>query len=345
MNTIKRSTLAAACSAALMLSASAHADMPTFYGTLDYSLTYSSAGVGTQQTGQEGWLLENNFTRLGLRGSEKISESTEFFYRAEVGLNADDSSNTFSSRPTYVGLKHDVAGAISFGRIDPVLKMIKGGADIFGLTTMTMDRIFAGNKRHGDSMEYRSAKWNNIHLGASVILKDDADSPYDSNYQVAITYGDKQFSNSNLYLAAAYGDGIEGIEAIRGVAQYKLNNLKLGLIVQDTQALEGFNKDTTHYEDREGFGYIVNAVYQHNNWKFKAQFGQDDSGTGRVVNEIYKAGAFTGGDTPSMTQWALGAEYKMARQLTMHTELGQYRIDDYSEFDDDIVAVGLKYQF
>ncbi len=345
MNTMKRSTLAAACTAALMLSASAHADMPTFYGTLDYSLTYSSAGIGTQTIGQDGWLLENNFTRLGLRGSEALSESTEFFYRAEVGLNADDNGDTFSSRPTYVGLKHNVAGAISFGRIDPVLKMVKGGVDIFGLTNMTMDRVFAGNKRHGDSLEYRSAKWHNIHLGASVILKDDANSPYDSNYQLALTYGDKQFSNSNLYLAAAYGDGIEGIEAIRGVAQYKLNHLKLGVIVQSTKALEGFNKDTTHYASRDGFGYIVNAQYHVKDWKFKAQFAQDDSGTGRVVNEVYKAGAFSGDEAPKMTQIALGAEYKMARQVTMHTELGQYRVDGYSDYDDDIVSVGLKYQF
>ncbi|MBY6186323.1 porin [Marinobacter hydrocarbonoclasticus] len=345
MNTIKRSTLAAACTAALFFTANAQADMPTFYGTLDYSLTYSSAGTGNQQRGQDGWLLENNMTRLGIRGTEAINDSTSFFYRAEVGFNADDSGDTFTSRPTYIGLKHDVAGAIAFGRIDPVLKMVKGGVDIFGLTNMSMNRMFAGNKRHGDSIEYQSAKWNNIHLGASVILKDDANSPYDSNYQVALTYGDKQFSNSNLYLAAAYGDGIEGIEAIRGVAQYKLDNLKLGVIVQSTTALEGFEKDGTHYESRDGFGYIVNAVYQINNWKLKAQFAQDDSGTGRVANEVYKAGAFMGDDAPEVTQWALGAEYKMTRQLTMHTELGQYTMDHYSDFEDDIVSVGLKYQF
>ncbi|ADN77100.1 porin Gram-negative type [Ferrimonas balearica DSM 9799] len=345
MNTMTRSTLAAACTTALFLSANAQADMPTFYGTLDYSITHSSSGVGTQQTGQDGWLLENNFTRLGLRGTHAISESTELFYRAEVGLNADDNGDTFSSRPTYIGLKHDVAGAISAGRIDPVLKMIKGGADIFGLTTMTMDRVFAGNKRHGDSLEYRSAKWNNIHLGASVILKDDANSPYDDNYQLALTYGDKQFSQSNFYLAAAYGNGIEGIEAIRAVAQYKINNLKLGVIVQSTQALEGFNKDTTHYESRDGFGYIINAQYQYNAWKLKAQFGQDDSGTGRVANEVYKAGAYRGDETPTVTQMALGAEYKMARQVTMHTELGHYNVDGYSDFDDSIASIGLKYQF
>ncbi|MBY5992675.1 porin [Ferrimonas balearica] len=345
MNRFQCSTLAVTCASALLLSASAQADMPTFYGTLDYSLTYSGAGTGNQQRGQDGWLLENNMTRLGFRGTEALSEHTEFFYRAEVGFNADDSGDTFSSRPTYIGLKHDAAGAIAFGRIDPVLKMVKGGADIFGLTNMSMNRMFAGNKRHGDSIEYKTAKWNHIQFGTSVILKDDANSPYDDNYQLAISYGGKGFRHGNLYLAAAYGNGIEGIEALRGVAQYKMGNLKLGVIVQDTKALEGFEKDGTHYESREGFGYIVNALYEYNDWKFKAQFAQDDSGTGRVANEVYKAGVFTGDDAPEVTQWALGAEYRMSKQLTMHTEVGQYLVDDYSDFDDDIVSVGLKYRF
>ncbi len=322
-----------------------------FYGVLDYSMTYTKSGAGNQQRGDDGLLLENNFTRLGIRGTHQIAQDTEFFFRGEVQFKADDQQNgkePFTSRPTYLGLRNKQYGEISFGRIDPTLKMTKAGADIFGLTNMTFNRMFAGNMRFGDSMLYKTPVWNNWQAGVSYVFEDDSKSNSHDPVQVSVTYGNKKFNNSDWYLALAYGDGVEDIEAIRGVIQYKWDAWKFGAIVQDTQALEGFSGDNESYDDREGFGYVLNTTYQMDKWKLKFQYSFDDSGTGRVADKAYDEGiAGLGDEVPEVTQIAFGGEYKFTKQFNFHFEAGQYLVDqdEYEDFEDDIVSLGIKYAF
>lgn len=324
-------------------------DLMQFYGRIDYSITHSDSGSATHN-GKSGTVLENNWSRLGIKGSTGLTDDTSIFYRIEVGVNGgseDKGKDPFSSRPTYLGVKHNTYGQLAAGRIDPVFKMAKGTADAMDMYSMKHDRLFAGDKRWGDSVEYKTAKWNNLQFGASYIMEDnyygDEDLRRDNgNYQVAVTYGDKHFKSGNLYLAAAYSDGIEDIKGLRGVAQFKINNLMLGTIVQSSEMVNPYK---TGWEQRDGVGFIISAKYQIDKLLLKVQYGQDDSGTGKIASKVYGQYGDAVQEAPEVKQWAVGAEYKLSKSTRIHTEIGQFDVEHYDDYDDTIVSLGLRYDF
>jgi len=135
------------------------ADEHKFYGRIDYSVTNSDSGSATHKN-KSGTVLENNFTRIGIKGASQLTDSTSLFYQIEVGVNGesqDSGDKPFSARPTFIGVKHSTYGALAVGRIDPVFKMAKGMSDAMDNYSLKHDRLFAGDKRWGDSFEYKSA--------------------------------------------------------------------------------------------------------------------------------------------------------------------------------------------
>lgn len=329
-------------------------DLVKFYGRLDYSITHSDTGTATHN-GKQGTVIENNFSRIGVKGNTSLAQDWSLFYRIEVGVNStaqNKSSSPFSSRPTYLGVKSESLGSLAVGRIDPVFKMAKGFADAFDNYSLKHDRLMPGDKRHGDSFEYKSPVWNKLQLGVSYLMEDnyyqsDEEGNVDprkdnGNYQVALTYSDKFFKGGNYYLGAAYSDGIEDIKAARLVAHIKLSDLKLGTIIQTTELV---NPSKPHYELRDGEGFIVNATYQIDKLLLKAQYGTDDSGTGRIAHVVYNSLGEAALDVPEVNQWAIGAEYRLAKSTRIHTEIGQFDVKQYSDFDDSIVSLGLRYDF
>ncbi|MDP5148293.1 porin [Shewanella sp. ULN5] len=324
-------------------------DLAKVYGRIDYSITNSDSGSATHN-GKSGTVLENNWSRLGVKGSSQLTESTNVFYQIEVGVNGgsqDKGSNPFSARPTFIGVKHNSLGQLAAGRMDPVFKMAKGTADAMDMYSMKHDRLFAGDKRWGDSVEYKTAKWKKLQFGASYIMEDNYYSAEDlrrdnGNYQVAVTYGDKHFKSSNLYLAGAYTDGVEDIKGLRAVAQYKVGNLMLGTIYQASELVNPYKKN---WEQRDGSGFILSTKYQIDKLLLKAQYGQDDSGTGRIANKIYDQYGESVEEAPKVTQWAIGVEYRLSKSTRLHSEIGQFDAEHYDDFDDTIVSIGMRYDF
>ncbi|GIU53894.1 porin [Shewanella sp. KT0246] len=332
-----------------VMAAESFTDSLDVYGRIDYSITNSDSGSATHN-GKSGTVLENNWSRLGVKGSTALNQDFSVFYQIEVGVNGgsqDKGSNPFSSRPTFLGIKHSSFGQLSAGRIDPVFKMAKGTADAMDMYSMKHDRLFAGDKRWGDSLLYRTAKWNNLQFGASYIMEDnyyeEGDIRRDNgNYQAVVTYGDKHFKSSNLYLAAAYTDGVEDIKGFRGVVQYKINNLMLGSIYQTSELV---NPNKVNWEQRDGAGFIISAKYQIDKLLLKAQYGTDDSGTGKIAGRVYDSLGEAADIVPEVSQWAIGAEYRISKSTRVHTEIGEFDVKQYSDFDDRIVSIGLRYDF
>ncbi|MCZ4338155.1 porin [Shewanella colwelliana] len=324
-------------------------DLIDVYGRLDYSVTSSDSGSATHD-GKSGTILENNFSRIGVKGQSALNEDWSLFYKVEVGVNGasqDKGNNPFSARPTFIGLKHQAAGQLAVGRIDPVFKMSKGFADAFDNYSLKHDRLMPGDKRHGDSFEYKSPKWNKLQLGASYLMEDnyfkDSDVRKDNgNYQVALTYGDKFFKSGDFYLGAAFSDGIEDIKATRLVGHVKFDKVKFGTIIQQTELV---NPTKPHYQDRDGVGFIVSATYQIDELLLKLQYGNDDSGTGKIAGRVYDALGESALLVPEVSQWAVGAEYRLSKSTRIHTEIGQFDVKQYDDFDDTIVSLGLRFDF
>ncbi|GIU10589.1 MULTISPECIES: porin [unclassified Shewanella] len=345
MKTIKLTLLAAA----VLASPSVMADAYKFYGRIDYSVTNSDSGSATH-SGKSGTILENNWSRLGVKGNAALNEDFTVFYQIEVGVNGASegkSNNPFSARPTFLGIKHSTVGQLAAGRMDPVFKMAKGTSDAMDMYSMKHDRLFAGDKRWGDSLEYKTVKWNKLQFGASYILEDNYYAEDDvrrdnGNYQVALTYGDKLFKTGDVYLAAAYTDGVEDIKGVRLVAQYKYNNLMLGSMYQSSELV---NPNLDNWQQRDGDGFIVSAKYQIDKLTLKAQYGQDDSGTGKIAGRVYDKLGAAATEVPEVSQWAIGAEYRLSKSTRVHTEIGQFDVKQYSDFDDTIASIGFRIDF
>lgn len=74
---MKKSLISASVASVIALTSfGALADGPNFYGRLDLSVTNSDKGYTTQNS-KEGTVLENNFSNLGVKGSEKISDGID----------------------------------------------------------------------------------------------------------------------------------------------------------------------------------------------------------------------------------------------------------------------------
>ena len=103
---MKKSLISASVASVIALTSfGALADGPNFYGRLDLSLTNSDTGVTTQE-GKDGTVIENNFSHLGVKGSEKISDGVDVIYQMEFQVeNTSSKGDVFKARNTFLGIK------------------------------------------------------------------------------------------------------------------------------------------------------------------------------------------------------------------------------------------------
>ncbi|SHI25004.1 porin [Ferrimonas marina] len=324
------------------MTAPAFAETPVFYGDFNMSLTNADKGLVTNPGMNDGFGLENNFTNIGVKGTHDIGAGLNVVYKAEVGVNGEDQSNgsnPFNSRNTYFGLGGNF-GEVVFGRNDTVFKSSEGSVDAFGNLNADLDRLFVGQDRLGDSITFKSASIAGFNINATYVLEDDfyggsdaAELNDGNNYAIAASFGDRGMGKTPYYVAVSYADGLNGLEALRVVGTYKLGDLKLGAMFQDSEK-----------GDLDGTGYLVSAQYRIGDWNIKGQFGYDDSGLGKFAQAAYDDQM---GEGAEVTNYSIGAEYTLTKAAYIY---GHYTYLDAShdvegDVDDNMVTVGLRYRF
>lgn len=156
---MNKKLLALAIGAAVVMPVAALADGPTLYGKINLSLETqtTNAGGATSQDNQN-WVVANNASRIGLKGSlETSKQGLEGIYNAEFGLAADGDGGPLSSRDIYAGLKADW-GTLVVGNVDTPLKSAQGTVDQFNDTTLDMDAYVLGETRANNAVAYISPK-------------------------------------------------------------------------------------------------------------------------------------------------------------------------------------------
>ncbi|WP_028113571.1 porin [Ferrimonas kyonanensis] len=337
---MKKSIIASSMLLALMGSAAAQAEMPTFYGAMRMAVTNADTGFASNPGGGEGTTIENDFSLVGIKGTVGLNDALDLVYKAEVMVKGDDEangSNPFSSRDTYLGLKGGF-GEMTFGRMGQAFWKAEGGVDQFNVTNTDINRLFSGNSRHGDMISFTTPSLGGVTVIGTYQLEDDAksdnfDETWDKQgdlYSVAALYGDKKLAKKNYFVAVAYNAGIGGDEAYRVTGQVKLGQVKLGAMFQDTQDLEHSNLD--------GNGFAIDASYPlTEKLSLKARYGQDDSGNGKYAGNVIKS--LSGLDkaditTAEVTNYAVGADYKLSKAAKVYAH--------YSRFDAEIATAGAK---
>ena len=352
---MKKTVLSATIVSALAATSfTALADGPSFYGRADLAITNSDMGIATQNQ-KSGTIIENNFSWLGVKGTEAINKDLEVVYQMEFGVsNFNNSGNTFSARNTFLGLKSATAGTILVGRNDTVFKASEGGFDIFGNTNSDIDLLAAGQSRSADGFSYYSPKIADlITLNATYLMDDNYTQKVngeiidaDNMYALSATIGDKALKAQNYYVSAAYNDSIDNVKAYRGVAQVKLGQVILGGFYQNSEHVD------SKYANLEGDTYFVNAAYVMGNLKLKAMYGSDDSGLGKYVSRY--VGSVDGGlETVSdvdLQQFSFGADYRLSKNTLVYGHYTKYDGDMMlggasQDLSDDIVTVGMRFDF
>lgn len=341
---MKKSLISASIASVLTLASfGALADGPNFYGRLDLSVTNSDKGLTTQNS-KEGTVLENNFSLLGVKGSEKIADGIDVVYQMEFQVEnttqtKDKSGDdvVFKARNTFLGLK-TAAGTVLVGRNDTVFKQAEGGVDLFGNSNADIDRLVGGQTRSADGIWYYSPKIADLVTINATYLMEDNHASDKEQYAFSATVGDKKFKAQNYYVAAAYNKGISGIDAYRGVAQVKLGDFKVGGLFQNSESVVDGSED--------GNTYFVNVAYNLNGVNLKAEYGKDEAGFGK-----YSRLANNGTDIDAQVI-TVGADYRVAKSTLVYGHYAMYE-GDYKNAggvtvdleDDDVFTVGVRYDF
>ena len=340
---MKKSLISASVASVIALTSfGALADGPNFYGRLDLSLTNSDNGFTTQES-KEGTVIENNFSNLGVKGSEKIADGVNIIYQMEFQVeNTSSNKDVFKARNTFLGVK-GAAGALLVGRNDTVFKQSEGGIDLFGNTNGDIDRLLGGQTRSADGFWYYSPKIANLlTLNATYLMEDNNQAGVEDpeeQYAVSATLGDKKFKEQNYYVAVAYNKGISGIDAYRGVAQVKLGDFKVGGLFQNSESIADGSDDNNTY--------IVNVAYNLNGVNLKAEYGKDEAGFGKY----YKNAKVADGTDINVTSITVGADYRIAKSTLVYGHYAMYEGDHkvagmkVDLEDDNIFTVGVRYDF
>ena len=347
---MKKTFISASVASVLALASfGALADGPSFYGRLELAVTNTETGATLQSgtngvdLGESGTYLENNFSLLGVKGTEKIADGYDVVYQMEFQVeNTSGSGDVFKARNTYLGLKTN-AGTVLVGRNDTVFKQAEGGVDIFGNTNADIDRLISAQTRSADGVWYYSPKIANLVTLNATYLFDDNDTTAKTNeslYALSATLGDSKFKEQNYYVAVAYNKGIDAVDAYRGVAQVKLGQFKLGGLFQNSEKVTDSAID--------GNTYFVNVAYDLNGVNLKAEYGYDEAGFGKYYKALGQAGA----DDISVQNVNLGADYRLSKSTMVYGQYSMYK-GDYKDTtgakfdleDDNVFSVGVRYDF
>lgn len=356
---MKKTFISASVASVLALASfGALAEGPSFYGRLDLAVTTTDSSTTLQGStnkknpvtyGDSGTYLENNFSWLGVKGSEKVADGVDIVYQMEFGVdNTTNSSDTFNARNTFLGFK-TVAGTVLAGRNDTVFKQAEGNVDVFGNTNADIDRLVsaqAGAGRSGDGVWYYSPKIADLVTLNATYLFDDNYGTSDSMYAVSATLGDKAFKEQNYYLAAAYNKAIDGVDAYRGVAQAKLGDFTVGGLFQHAESIKNDNRD--------GNSYFVNVVYKlQNGVNLKAEYGKDEAGFGSYFKNAsgLNNNMTVDLDDVNVYQITIGADYRLVKSTLLFAHYAHYEGDFKQNgvkqdlIEDDVVSIGVCYDF
>ena len=219
------------------------------------------------------WL--SNASRIGVRGNYSISETLRIVYQLEQdvdlmhgGTNID---TLFSMRNSFVGLRNNL-GRVIFGAHDSPLKMSQGKVDQFNDTLGDVKDNFVGEVRATDAFMYNSPKFGKGFQFNAMYL--DSDSHFDSSQSYSLTY-----KHENLYLAAAYDDDMRkndrtasrtlAFDSYRAVAQYTWGDLKIGALIQSSEA-----QNVLGAKRQESI--MVSGAWKYQDFSFRAQYGDSD---------------------------------------------------------------------
>ncbi len=332
-------------SAVAALSVSAQA-APTVYGKVFLSTDYhdvttdttaTTAGVSTKTSVDNSETkLNSNASRIGIKGSEKLTENTDILYQLEYRVEVDDDSSQFTSRDTYLGLKNAKFGTALAGRLSAIDDMIDYADVTEGGVVGKDDLLVSFNEpRANNAFAYVSPSYNGLNILAMYAIDSDQDS--DSNlsayahdvYGIGAKYepAGKPFKGGITYITTG-----DALKATRVSGSFDVNPaITVGALYQNTD----FN-----LSEKEN-GFTLSGTYKlPNKWTTYAQAD--------LVKNV------AGVKDSERQRFVVGGKYSFNKATTGHVYGGYYKTEATStvsttttktEVESIGVGTGLEYKF
>lgn len=275
---------------------------------------YGKANVSFQSADEGGdrfTELKSNASRFGIKGELELEEGLTAVYKYEVQIDLADEAgeDNLKSRNQYVGLRGGF-GEVLLGRNDTMLKQSEGKIDLFNDYEADIKRTWKGENRMGDSVTYKTPKFNGFQLGATYITEDEEDG--EDGLSIALIYGDKKYKKSKYYAALAVDSDVKGYDVTRFSAGTKLNGFKLGFAYQTQEAVGSS-------DDKDGF--LISVAYPMKKVTLKAQLQTLED------NDTFSA----------------GLDYKLGKKTKLFAWYSTFDID--GGVDRDYLSVGIEHKF
>jgi predicted porin len=214
------------------------------YGRIN--LTLQSSDEATEEQVE----LQNNASRVGVKGEKELTTGLAVVYQLEWGVNIDSESNDdlFVPRNQFIGLE-GAFGTIMVGRHDTALKQAQGAFDLFNDLEGDIGRVLNGENRLKDYIGYVTPAFGKAFTATvNFFPGEDAENGNDGvadKTSVSLTY-----EKDAVYAAVAYDSDVdgEGVKTTRVVGGYTVGAAQLMLLYQLTDS---------GVVDEDGFGASI----------------------------------------------------------------------------------------
>ncbi len=328
--------------------------------------------------------IRNNESRLGVKGSEEISDGLKAIYQYELKIGADDGKlndkcdatstsvttvpaattkttttckidgNPFSQRNTFIGLQGNF-GTVKAGMFDTPLKLAQEKTDVFKDMTGDWKNVFQGETRAKNIIQYSTPAFFHItYNNAYVSSEQGYENTAKNGYTHSLVYDTKA-----IYVALAADHNVSiansaqtfaptprlDTDIVRLVGRFLLGPVVLGVMY------ETYDNGVANSNGNETLdGKMVSAIYNiTDKWAVKGQYGTSDMvDTGKVAggNSAVKQS----GNTAS-----IGADYKMSKSTKLTGYFTTLKDDGFNtatklydtklEHDDKWVGLAMEFSF
>lgn len=322
-------TLAVAAAFAAPLAASAN---PIVYGRINVNLVQEDY----DSRDSDAWDVQNNSSRVGVKGSEDLGNGLSAIYQFEFGVDASDSGD-LSGRLAYAGITGGF-GTFAMGRQWTPYYGSVDKSDIF--LTNDMNDEYLGLTRVGNAVAYVTPNFNGLSGKVALVIDEGGDEALPGEdfadwWNVSVDYDNGPLSVGTSYLAASSDDLIGDDAALWGLAA-KYN---FGMF-----ALIGQYETLTGVDDVDADAWaILGEVYLGNN-TLRAKYGQQN----------FEAGS----DEWEPENWVIEAEHNFSKRTRVFvsyedsegyaglTSLGDYLDGDFSSMDEHKrFGIGIRHDF
>lgn len=286
--------------AATLAPVAAQAEGPVVYGRLHLSLNNVDNGEYSELQ------LSSNASRLGFKGDHDLAEGLKGIYQIESEVVADEGSGTLASRNTFVGLKGSF-GTVRTGYFDTPIKSIASSVELFGDQVGDAANIY----RRGTSPDFNQREQNMIGYTSPDLNGFAVDLAYTTNTGTGVC-----------------GDGNECTAMIAAVS-YKAKNLYVGLGYESYEADPTGLRLGAYYD----FGALrVTGLYQQATDVAPADSDTMGLGVRYTLGQIALKAQYymlsSDADDSDSALFALGADYKLAKNATLYATYASVSNDD-----------------